>query len=503
MSFKSLVKLENALFRNILSPKNKPLIFKNPINFEIKQDERWAIIGPGKTQFLKVLSSQYIAEHPLSLTYPFLDKSQWPSEVIQFLEFKGALPTAHLSARYEFFKDEFDQTTKDFVLGNSINNYHKNPIDYNHVQNIFESLKLNGLEDRWAMGLSNGQTRRSRLAKALIKKPRLLIIDDPFLGLDPKATELVSEVLKALPPNPYVVLGLRYQDELPEWITHLAIVDETGILHQGSVDNLTVHLESVRGDAHHWNKDRKSKIQKIDNIKRTFKTPPKETTPLLEFKNVSVSYRGVPILRDLSWKVLSGEKWHVRGDNGTGKSTLLSLITAEHPQSWNSSILMYGIPRRTGKQSFFDINETIGFSSPELHAIFPNNRTFYETITTGFVVNGFIPPLYLTEKQKERIEIYLKNFDVTEETRNTKFGRLSISDQKLALFIRAIIKNPDLLILDEALSVMEDTRIQQCQELLKHYPGAILAIGHLDSEVPTTDRYIRLIKPGEYEVGTK
>ncbi|KAH3682679.1 hypothetical protein WICPIJ_006342 [Wickerhamomyces pijperi] len=507
-----LIRFEGATLKNFLSVKDSVSLFKTPLNFQILPNEKWAILGPEKSTLLKAIASKYIAEPPLSRTYPFLHQTQWPSEVIQFLEFKGVLPTAHLAARYEFFKDEFDQTTRNFVLGHSMNNLHSKPIDYELVERVFEQLQLSGLEDRWALGLSNGQSRRARLAKALIKEPKLLVVDDPFLGLDPEASELVSGVLKDLPPHPHVVLGLRYQDEIPKWITHLAFVDKTGIINQGTCEELSSVLEQVRDRAHHWNNNNtntasKTQRQSVEKIIQTFKPPHPDATgnltPLLQFKNVSVSYRGAPVITDLSWEVQHGSKWHVQGNNGAGKSTLLSLITADHPQSWNSSIEMYGEPRRTGKHSFFGINESIGFSSPELHSIFPNSRTFYETVATGFIVGSFITPTDLTNVEKQRIQTYLESFGITAEQAQTPFRELSISDQKLALFIRAIIKNPDLLILDEALSVMEQARIEQCKEILKGFPGAVLAIGHIEQEVPQCDHFIKLIRPGEYIIGDK
>lgn len=498
---KPLIKLENALFKGLSAAKGSPTVFKNPISLEIKPEERWAVIGTFKTQLMKALASQYLPDPPLSRTYPFLNKSVWPNTVIQFLEFKGALPTAHLAARYEFFKDEFDETTRRFVVGN-VNN--SRIINEELVKDVFKKLKLEGLEDRWALGLSNGQTRRARLARALVREPKLLIVDDPFLGLDPTASSVVSDVLGNIPPNPHVVLGLRYQDVVPEWITHIAVVDENGLITTGAKNEVEEHLEELKAKDEELKKEQIAlNNEKVENIKKLFSFKKVDySVPLFEFKNISVAYRGQPVITDLSWKVLHGERWHVRGDNGTGKSTLLSLITAEHPQSWNSAIEMYGEPRRTGKQNFFDINAGIGFTSPELHAIFPQRLTAYEAIATGFVVGSFIPPKNLTQVEIERISAYFKEFNL-ESKKDTKFQDLSVSDQKLVLFIRAIIKNPDLVILDEALSVMDDARIEQCKGLLRHYPGTVLAIGHLESEVPDTDRYIRLLGPGKYEIELK
>lgn len=496
----TVVQLTNALFKE--AGVGSQWIFSKPLNFGVKSSERWAIVGPAKTQFLKVLASQYNAEPPLSRVYPFLNKSVWPSSAIQFLEFKGVLPTAHLAARYEFFKDEFDQTTRKFVIGNVNNHRH---INYELVDDVFKKFKLEGLEDRWALGLSNGQTRRARLARALVREPRLLVIDDPFLGLDPTASEIVCDVLGQLPPNPHVILGLRVQDPVPDWITHIAIVDSEGIVEQGTSQELRPHVEVLKQEALRLQEQElKRQGESIAKIKKLFPIEEYQerlnsTTPLLEFDGVSVAYRGQPVLQDLSWKVMPGERWHIQGNNGTGKSTLLSLITGEHPQSWNSKIIMHGVPRRTGKQSFFDINESIGFTSPELHAIYPGHHTLNQTIATGFLVGSIMPQSKLSSREKDIIDTFIYEFDLKDKV-DIPFRELNISDQKLALFIRSLVRNPELLILDEALSVMDEHTVQKCKELLRHYPGAILAIGHLQDEVPDTDRSIRLIAPGKYDI---
>lgn len=474
-------------------------VFRNALDFSARSNEHWAVIGSSKTQFLKALASQYQATPPLSRTYPFLNKETWPSSAIQFLEFNGVLPTAHLAARYEFFKDEFDQTTRKFVVGN-VNNHRT--INDDLVGEVFKKFKLEGLEDRWALGLSNGQSRRARLARALVREPQLLVVDDPFLGLDPTAAQLVSDVLGSLSPDPYVILGLRVQDEIPDWITHVAVVDADGIAKQGEVSQLKPYVEELKQEALRWQVEELARQEKsIQNMKKLF--PQNSTTdpgvPLLEFRSVDVAYRGQPILRELSWSVLPGERWHIRGNNGTGKSTLLSLITADHPQSWNSKIVMRGVPRRTGKQSYFDINESIGFTSPELHAIYPAHHTLYEAISTGFIVGSMSPPKNLTPEQSTTIDSYLAEFDLADKA-TTRFRELTINDQKLALLIRALVKNPQLVILDEALSVMDEHTVLKCKQLLRHYPGALLAVGHLADEVPDTDKFIQLVRPGEYVI---
>lgn len=123
---KSVLKISNALFRSSLM-KNVPPVFSKPVkDFEILTGEKWVIWGNGKAKFMNVLSNKYLCDPPLSLQYN-VSKDGVTLPRIEQVQFKGAIPTAHLSARYEFFKDEFDQTCKKFILDNAIGS---NAVEY-------------------------------------------------------------------------------------------------------------------------------------------------------------------------------------------------------------------------------------------------------------------------------------------------------------------------------------------------------------------------------------
>lgn len=487
-----LVLLDNCVIRP-LSDTIKKTIFSNPLNLTINPDERWAITGPRKTDLLSILAAKHIPNPPLSRQYPFLEKSIWPSQAIQLVEFKGSIPVTHLSARYEHFRDEFDFSLHKY-LGQSLGV--SSGAHDSDIIKVMHQLKLDGLGDRWVVGLSNGQMRRARLARVLLKKPKMLLIDEPYLGLDPSARNNLSDVLELLPPNPYIILGLRYQDRFPSWITHVAITDADGIVKQGPIHEVESTLEHLR---------RKERERMLANIKthslRKKKVQSKDIA--LELDSISVAYNGQVVLKDLKWQVRRGEKWHLRGDNGTGKSTLLSLITADHPQSWNSKIIINGVPRKTGKQSYFSINEIIGHTSPEIHTLFPLHLSAFDVISTGYIVGSLIPPRdNLTQEQRKHINDLLNEFKIDPDT---LLNGLSLSDQKTVLFLRSIVKSPDILILDEAFSAMDSWRVEQCKAFMNDWEGTVITVGHLEDELPFCDKYIRLypdntFKQGEVEI---
>lgn len=521
---KFILRIQDAVFKSSLM-KNARQVFGHKIKrFEINPGEKWVIWGPGKGKFMNVLGNKYLCEPPLSLKFGI---TKGPVPHIEQVLFKGVMPTAHLSARYEFFKDDFDQTCKKFILDNAIGS---NAVSYDvattdRVVNmqlyskLIKSLHLTDLQDRWIMGLSNGQMRRARLAFSLLKEPDLLLVDDPFLGLDPTATSIISKFLAEYhetgDSSTQVVIGMRYQDEVPQWCTHVCHVkDEEGIVFQGPIGDFRERINEIKenaGTKSHNYKSEKHSIEDLISSHVWFRKPQHEIIRMancVELKKMSVKYKGEPVLQDLNWEVRPGSKWHIRGDNGSGKSTLLSLLTAEHPQSWNSKIIENGVQRRTGKANYFDINRRIGMSAPELHAILlrnvGNELTVKEVVATGFhdaSSNNFSPVwTKLSSNQKLLIDMFLEYFNLSSFADTEAFGQLSVSNQKLVLFIRSLIKMPQILILDEAFSGMELEPMIRCHELLEQWPGTVLVVSHIQEETPRCDHYLRLIAPGEYQI---
>ncbi|EDO19456.1 hypothetical protein Kpol_1002p105 [Vanderwaltozyma polyspora DSM 70294] len=539
---KLVVKIVNGLFKSSLVKNSKP-VFPNKIqHFQINRKEKWVIWGPAKSLFANVLSNKYLNDPPTSLKYGNSCNKHKSGDAVGFnvqqVQFKGVEPTAHLSARYEYFKDDFDRTCKQFILDNAIGS---NQVSYDVVttsrkvnmelyETLIETLKLKDLEDRWIMGLSNGQMRRARLAHTLLKEPDLLIVDDPFLGLDSEATTVISEFLSSYEEKRLnnsgcsVVIGLRVQDEIPEWCTHIVYVTETGIEFQGpigeNIDNIMkVKQELIVSEIENESDEDDRALLEIikgHSLYGLDEEVIKKMPKALEFKGVSVSYKGCKILEDINWGVEIGSKWQIVGHNGSGKSTLISLITADHPQGWNSRIVENGIVRKTGKSNYFDINKKIGMTSPELHSMvikkYGDELRIIDLLSSGkhddsssnFTKNWD----KMGEDEATDVVRYIEYFKVGEMLNErglkveSKFNELSVSEQKYILFIRSLMKRPEILILDEAFSGMESKHMNKCFKALSVWPGTVLVISHIDRETPKAciTNTITLVSPGEYKV---
>lgn len=513
-----LVKISDGIFKTAATAPEA--VFKNPVKaFSVHQPGDgpgkpafWAITGSGKSPFLSILSGRYIPEPPLARTYPFMAQNYRYDQIV-FLNFKEAsgLDTVHLSARYESYSYKGKLEMADDV--NSVRNYISGANNYNsntlaavqdaYVDLLLELFDLVPLQKKWINSLSNGQLRRARLARALVSKPRLLLIDDPFLGLDPGATDLVSASLHKVSEDlgVSIVLGLRVQDQVPQWVDNVALVDlQDGVTIQGPRTDVEQDLKA----ALHETLDLHTRHVKALHVDQLLPVSPEElsgATPHIEFNNAAVVYKGVSVLKDFSWRVPRGTRWRIFGANGTGKTTIILLLTADHPQSWRSVMSIDGVVRKTGSGvSFFDVNNQIGISSPELHALVPGRTlTMRDVIYNGLVKDVGNSNFNFRGKDEalgSQGRAILGRFqDRLDKYGDTLFGELSLTDQKLALFLRAVVKAPSILILDESFSCMDDESVmEECHKVVEEdlKGTTVFAIGHIDWEVPRCDYVLRL-----------
>lgn len=481
------------------------LVFQKPIKeFEIHQPNTegkpsfWAILGSGRSEFAKIAAGKYLAVEPLMRQYPTL-QSEPGYHHIQFLDFKESMGVekAHLSARYESYShlgvlDPSDDTNSVFNYITGSNNYNNSlSVDRKFVDELLDLFELKEIQDRWINSLSNGQLRRARLAKMLVFKPELAIIEDPFLGLDPSGIALVSLSLKRMSEelNTAIVLALRSVDTIPEWVTHISYVgSKEGMIFSGTKSEYENFAKA------HLKED----SVELDYLKNSeYVTIPLEQTlsageiPHIEFHDASVVYKGKILLKNFNWKLGRGSIWRVSGVNGSGKTTLLSFITADHPQSWRSVISIDNQVRATGKGvTFFDVNNLIGISSPEIHSLVPGHMTMLQVILNGLVKD--VGNSNFIFKFKGEIPSYAQDLlqrfsDILSAYSDIPFVDLSVTNQKLALFLRAIIKQPDICILDEAFSCMDDLSLmQRCHSLIENeLPSTtFLVVGHINWELP-------------------
>ncbi|KAK3069976.1 hypothetical protein LTR53_011262 [Teratosphaeriaceae sp. CCFEE 6253] len=478
-----------------------------------------------------VLAGQHICIPPHARSYPFLStRSQSVHEAIKYVGFDAERGSsvggsnvrgAYLSARYESRREETDFCVRDYLLGHTELNpleRQDSDVDLRALEEVTRQLNLRQLLDIPVANLSNGQTRRARIAKALMAKPEVLLLDGPFMGLDPNTLRTMSKVLSQLVESqqPRLVMSLRPEDSVPEWVSHLVVIDEQlRILGHGPKRDLFKDATNSTGPALArilQSADHALAAQSRVRLSRDgFETRSPPLAPgeaVVEMRGVKVAYGDKVVLggwqqtvggsekTGLWWSLHRGQRCAILGPNGSGKTTMLSLITSDHPQTYSLPIKLFGrsrlpTPGQPGI-SVFDLQRRMGHSSPEVHAFFPKQLTMRRALECAWANAPLAKPV-LPPGAKQRVDACLQWFarelrpsqpeatalerleaatdnaeatkllaeiqaddaDIAWATTHT-FRDASFSNQRLLLFLRAIVASPDLVIMDEALSGIDE-----------------------------------------------
>jgi molybdate transport system ATP-binding protein len=211
--------------------------------------------------------------------------------------------------------------------------------------------------------LSTGETRKTLLCRALMPQPDLLILDEPFDGLDVNSRAQLANLLNELSQQGYtLVLVLNRFDEIPDFIQQVGVLAECTLTSQGPREQ--VMADALVAQLAHSENLNSLTLPDTEDPTQIIRLP--SDRPLIVLRDGVVSYNDRPILNLLSWQVNPGEHWQIVGPNGAGKSTLLSLVTGDHPQGYSNDLTLFGRRRGSG-ETIWDIKRHIGYVSSSLH----------------------------------------------------------------------------------------------------------------------------------------
>lgn len=543
---------------------NPPLF--SDLTFEIPSDptsrNHWCIVGPslsGKTTFLQVLQGQHLCIPPTARAFPYLatdavsHRLKAANRAIRYVGFDGEhaggglglAASSYLAARYESRRENTDFSLQDFLLGNTQLNPSSLPgqedglISPELLGRVVTDLRLKPLLDLPVAFLSNGQGRRARIARALLTSPEVLLLDEPFMGLDPPTVASLSPLLHGMAAEaaPRLVLSARPQDPLPEWVTHLLYLrsdSQVGVMGERELvlEGLRKYVRGVRKGG--LMEDETMPIKALREMGRVLTAsgirgvgigeerdvvsgaavprarepePKSLGEPLVEMEGCQVKYgdkialgnwteeKDGKLVKGLNWTVRRGERWGVFGPNGSGKTTIVSLLCSDHPQTYSLPIKLLGRSRLpepgSGKLplTFWDIQSRIGHASPEVHQHMPRSLTTRQVVENAWA-DTFLMKAKLSDEARAKVDVALQWFEPELNpaysrgpaadlswASNYIFGELSFSAQRVLLFLRSVIKNADIVVLDEAFSGMDEGVRDKCMLFLAHGEAKVYTRG--------------------------
>lgn len=447
-------------------------VILSEINLQLQQGESLAIIGAnssGKTVLAKALAGLLSAMGDIQ-------KSVSADNVV-YVAFQSGFTLKHGTSayrqqRWNMFDKEVVPTVRD---------------EFSVVKNrdelgfLIDKFEFHDRLDRLVISLSNGEQRKLELIKALAQKPRLLVIDNTFNGLDTASRKLLNGMLNQLVENgqSLVLTGLK-TDDFPESFERFVCLEnqKVCISNRENIPNLYQPLIDHNIQIPHWENSTLEQLIAINNL--------------------DLKYGDQFILKNINWTVNKSDKWVLSGGNGSGKTSLLNMIFADNPKAYACDISLFGKPKGSG-ESIWEIKEQIGFVSPEMHQYLPPRQKVSDVLCSGFFGSE---GLYRkpTTFQRNLAQQWLNTVGLKSFSEHA-FGTLSASLQRMVLVLRTLVKNPPLLLLDEPFQGLDSINIQIMKNLLnaiaRQTSCAMIFVSHFDDEIPEAFNFELRLNKGE------
>lgn len=479
-----IIRLENAMGRN---PQTR---LARPVSLELGAREHIAIVGAngaGKSLLVDLLTGR----QPLvsgQAHYDFRPKlTRTIYNNVKYITFRDTYGSADANYYYQQRWNVHDQNEIPIVR-DLLKTVNRPDVE----ERLFTLFRLRSLLDKPIILLSSGELRKFQLAKALLDSPRLLILDNPFIGLDASTRTLLAELLAEVARSGEVqlVLVVSRAEDIPPFISHVVPV------HDRVVDPKIpreVFLSALQVDKGKVFSSLEARIASLDNL-----VSADASDEVVRLSRVSIHYGERTILHDLDWTVRRGEHWALSGENGAGKSTLLSLVCADNPQSYACNIHLFGKRRGSG-ESIWDVKRRIGYVSPEMHRAYQKNLPALDIVASGLTDSIGLYCRPATEGLNV-CRWWMETLGIGSLS-DRPFLTLSSGEQRLCLLARAFVKDPELLVLDEPLHGLDkDNRalVRQVIEAFCRRPGkTLLMVTHYEEELPQCiDHRLHLTRQG-------
>ena len=332
-------------------------------------------------------------------------------------------------------------------------------------QQLYTLFHMDEFMDKYIITLSSGELRKFQLTKTLFSNPQLLIMDNPFIGLDAETRDQLRDLLKLLAEerDMDIMLVMSKTDDIPSFVNEVKWI--------GTRETVPPHVLSDK---------RREAILSLPYTDNDY-----DCQHVIDMKNVSIRYGERTILKDLNWTVRNGERWALSGQNGSGKSTLLSLVCADNPQSYACDITLFDRPRGSG-ESIWDIKKHIGYVSPEMHRSYKRNLPAIRIVASGLMdsIGLYAVP---NPQDYDKCRWWLDMFGIG-HLADKPFLQLSSGEQRLVLLARAFVKDPQLLILDEPLHGLDLWNRRLTKDIIETFcqrrGKTLIMVTHYQEELP-------------------
>ena len=489
-------------------------------SWQIHTDEHWAILGPngsGKSTFVRSLwGGVPLRSGRILYNFPeYGTEVQWGAQrdaigYVSFEMHQSLMEQEELQEDLRAFANKTDEvtTTRDVIFSGILANRPLTSVDEKTCSQIATILGIQSLLSQPITSLSTGEMRKTLIARALVKSPKLLILDEPFDGLDEASRQSLAESINDLmTASVRVILVVHRLEEIVPNITHVLFVKEGQLFIQGTKEEVLtsekisdlygcqLHLEKSNG--RYRIKDGVGESEPIDADLIGLEVHHDLPEILIEMKETTVQYDGRIVLDQLNWVMRRGENWAILGPNGSGKSTILRLILGENLQGYANQITLFGRRKGTG-ETLWEIKKRIGAVSAELQVQYRKKMSAYDVLASGFYDSIGLYQ-YPTPKEKATVDQWIKLLRIGDISQQP-YHHLSYGQKRMILIARAMVKSPALLIVDEpchGLDIPNRRRILKIIETIGKTPTHLLYVTNHREEILSCITHILRLNKGK------
>lgn len=458
-------------------PRFEEFRFRNNIEIEISDNQNFALVGPngaGKSQLTDImLGNIALRSGVVEITK---NGEHLPRTKTAFMSFRDIYRMSDTSGTY--YQQRWNATeNEETPIVRDILRISKYP----HGEELVKQLKIESILDKRLLFLSSGELRKMQITKALLQEPEVLVIKNPYIGLDAPSRNVVNKLLQDISEQRGTQIGLLLSNvrDIPSFVDVVVPVFQKSVFPAMTAKQF---IESEELNNTLFQSTEREKICLPDT--RTSNETAKYDV-VIRMNEVNVRYYTKQILRNVSWEVRRGEKWALLGSNGCGKSTLLSLVCGDNPQGYANDITLFDRRRGSG-ESIWDIKKHIGYLSPDMHTYYQKDIPCIDVVASGFFDTI---GLYRQPKEEQRILAmqWMRLFSA-DHLANRSFLRISYGEQRLILLTRVFVKQPSLVILDEPLHGLDGGKKLLAKQIIETYCSrheiTLIYVTHYENEIP-------------------
>ncbi len=334
------------------------------------------------------------------------------------------------------------------------------------------------------LSMSSGQQRKALLTHIISKKPHYIVLDDVYSSVDRDTQQFILEQLLLIKDSTILIQLFYRKHDVLDFIQTVFSIGNDNQLNQ--VQSLPQF--NISGNSPY-------RFHQI-SLPHLFAETNLNIHPLVQLNAVSANYGEKPVLKDINWEIQAGEFWQLRGPIGSGKSTLLSMITGDNAKGYGVDMVLFGRKKGTG-ETIWDIKKQIGYFTPTMV-----QRFFHRDSVENMIISGLVDSIGLyvkpTDLQRHIAEAWLQILGPT--FKNKSFHSLSFGQQRILLVVRAMVKRPPLLILDEPTVGLDDENTELFLNMITAIAElrkiAIIYVSHRTEPELKPEKIFELI-PGE------